>query len=183
MLVPASPRLLLVFPLMLSLHLVHEIKICLIEMMHPYISILATTRISTPLRIRGDRIERTKMAFHAPNFIFKDLVVKTRLKFTLARGGCRHVGGGLTPSEDHEIFFRRDGRGIQRGIGRVSFENFEIAGGDELEAGQHIRSAAMGRLGYLGGLVFGCGEEVGAIRGPLQVSDLHTILVDGLVKE
>lgn len=34
---------------------------------------------------------------------------------------------------------------------------------------------------YFGGLVFGGGDEVSAVRGHLQVRDLHAVFVGGLV--
>ena len=36
---------------------------------------------------------------------------------------------------------------------------------------------------YFGGLVFGGGDEVGAVGGHLEVGDLHAVFVGGLVDE
>lgn len=100
------------------------------------------------------------MTTHTTNLLFKDLVVESRLEFTLSRSGSCDIHGGLTTTEDDKVLLGRNGSAVERGIGGIGLEYLEVAGGDEL-----------------GGLVFTSGNEVSAVGCPLKVSDLAAELV------
>lgn len=117
---------------MFPLHLIHEIKIRLIKMMHPYVPVLATAGVSSTLRINGNGIQRSKVALDTPNLVLKNLVVKARFELALARRCGGHVGSSLASAENNEFFFGRDGGSVEGRVGEVGLENFEVAGGDDL---------------------------------------------------
>lgn len=117
---------------LLPLDLVHKVKIALIKMMHPHIAILATTRVAPPLRIHSNRIQRPEVSFDSTDFVLEDLVVEARFELALARRSGRHVHGCLAAAEDDKVFLGRDGGGVERGVGDVFFEDFELTGGDKL---------------------------------------------------
>ena len=83
------------------LNLVHKIKIGLLKMMNPHISIFPPTSITLPLRMNSNGIQRTKMSSYPPNFILENLMVKASFKFTLARLCRGDIAGFLATSQDN----------------------------------------------------------------------------------
>lgn len=92
----------------------------------------------------------------------------------------------MAAAEDHERLFRGDGCGVEGCVGYVGFEQFEVARGYHLvfflrgvRGGFEgfVRGGGGGNAMYLGGLIFGGGYEVGAVRGPLEVGDLHAVFM------
>jgi len=110
---------------LLLLHLIHEIKVSLVKVMYPHVSILTTARITSTLGIRCDGIQWSKMTFHPTNLILEYPVVKARFEFALPRRGSGHVHGGLTTSKDNKVFLGRDGCGVQGRIGDVGLQYFK----------------------------------------------------------
>lgn len=106
------------------------------------------------------------MAAHATDLVLEDLVVEARLELALAGGGGGDVHGGLAAAQDHVVLLRGDACAVERGVGGVRLQELEVAGGYQAR-----------------GLVLGGGDEVGAVRRPLQVGYLHVELVDGDVVE
>lgn len=100
------------------------------------------------------------MATHTTDLLFEDLVVKSRLEFTLSRRSGGDIHGGLTTTEDDKVFLGRDSSAVQRRVCRVGLEHFEVARRDEL-----------------GGLVLAGGDEVGPVGRPLEVGNLAAELV------
>lgn len=113
----------------LPLNLIPKIIIPPIEMMHPHIPILPSTRIPSPQWIHSYRIQRPEMALHTPDLVFEDFVVEARFEFSLAGGRGGDVHGGLTAAEDYEGFFGGDGGGVEGCVGGVRFYYCEVAGG------------------------------------------------------
>jgi len=132
--------------------------------MHPHIAILTTARIGSSSRMHGNGIQRTKMTPYSSDLILEDLVVESRLEFTLSctRGGDIH--GCLSTAQNHKVFPGCYGCSIERGVGYVVFENFEGSSADDF-----------------GGLIFAGGYEVGSVGAELDVVDGGVVLVDFVV--
>lgn len=96
---------------MLLLDLVHEIKVSLVEMVNPDVTVFAPAGVASPRGVDGDGVQRTEMAFDASDLVLEDSVVKAGLEFALPGRCGRDIGGGLPAAEDHKVFFRRDGGG------------------------------------------------------------------------
>ena len=90
-------------------------------MMHPNIPILPSRRITPPLRVHSNRIQRSKMPLDPTNLILENLVIESRLEFPLPRTCSRYIGCGLATTDNYEIFFGRDGGGVQGGVCNVGF--------------------------------------------------------------
>lgn len=95
--------------------------------MNTDVTVLSARSISCAGRVHGDGVERTEMATHTPDFVFKDLVVEASFEFTLARRGGCDFHGGLTTAEDHVVLFRGDGGCVEGGVGGEGFEDGEVA--------------------------------------------------------
>lgn len=149
------------FPVRLPFNLVHEIKVALVKIVHPDISILTTTRIGNALRMDGNGIQGPEMTAHPPNLVLEDLVVEPRLKLALACTRSRDVHGCLSTAQNDEIFLRGYGCGVEGCISGVGFEDFEVAGADDF-----------------GGLVLAGGYEVGFVGRELDVVDRGVVVVD-----
>lgn len=106
--------------------------------------------------------QRTEVTTHTTDLLLKDLVVESRLEFTLSRRSGGDIHGGLTTTEDDKVFLGCDSSTVQRGVCRVGLEHLEVAGRDEF-----------------GGLVLAGGDEVGPVGRPLEVGDLAAELVGG----
>jgi hypothetical protein len=72
------------------------------------------------------------VAPHAANLVLKDLVVEARLEPPLPRRRRRHLGRGLPAAQNDKVLLGRDGRRVERRVGRVALEDFEVLGGDQL---------------------------------------------------
>ena len=101
------------------------------------------------------------MSTDTADLLLENLVVETRLELSLACRGGGDIHGGLSSSEDNEILLRCDRCGVQWGIGDVGLHDLEI-----------------GSIDDLGGAVLRGGDAVGAIRGPLKICDLLSLLVN-----
>lgn len=100
--------------------------------MNANVTVLSTRGISRAGGVHGDGVERTEVATHTTDFVFKDLVVEASFEFTLAgRGGC-DFHGGLATAEDHVVLFRGDGGCVEGGVGSEGFEDGKVTGGDDL---------------------------------------------------
>lgn len=95
--------------------------------MNTNVTILSTRGISRAGRVHGDGVERSEMTTHTTNFVLKDLVVEAGFEFTLTRGGGCDFHGGLATAEDHVVLFRGDSSCVEGGVGRVGFEDGEVA--------------------------------------------------------
>ena len=145
----------------LPLNLIHEIEIALVEVVHPDIAILATTRICSALWMDCNGVQRAKMSPHSSNLILKDLMIEPRLEFTLSCTGSGDVHSGLSTTEDDEVFPGCYGSGIERSVSGVGLENFEIAGADNFSS-----------------LVFAGGYEICLVGRKLDVVDGGVVFVD-----
>ena len=96
------------------------------------------------------------MALDPANLILEDLVIEARLEFALPAARLGDVHGGLPAPQHDERFLGRQGGRVEGGLGGVLFQRGEVAGGEEL-----------------GEFVLGGGDEVGSVRGHLDVLDLH----------
>lgn len=140
--------------LRLPLHLVLEVEVGLVEVVHAHVTVLTSGAVRCALGVHSDVVEGTEVTTYTADLLGEDLVVETRFEFTLAsRGGC-DVHGGLSSAEDDVVFYGGDGGAVERCVGDVGLEEIEGLGIDELR-----------------GLVLGGGDEVGAVGRPLEVSD------------
>lgn len=117
---------------LLTLHLVHEIKVRLVEVMHTHITVFSTRGISRALGVNADGVERPEVTTHTTDFILEDLVVETGFEFTLASGGGGDIHGSLTTTENHVVFLGGDDGAVEGGVGNVGFDDGEVTGGNEL---------------------------------------------------
>ena len=150
-------RLLLLLLLLLRrlpLHLVLEVKVRLIEVVHAHVSVLTTRAVRSTLRVHGHVVQRTEVTTYTADFLGEDLVVETGFEFTLSGGGGCDIHGGLSSSEDDVLFYGGDGGAVEGCVGDVGLQDVE---GLDVEK--------------LGGLVLGGGDEVCAVCGPLEVGD------------
>lgn len=120
----------LVLPL--PLDLVHKVKVTLVEVMDTDVTVLTTAGVALAGRVSGDRVEGTEVTAHTTNFALEDLVVETRLEFTLTRGGGGDIHGGLTTTENDEVLLASDGSAVKRGVGGVGLEDLQVLSCDEL---------------------------------------------------
>lgn len=180
-------HLLLHFVHSLPLDLVHEIEVTLVEVVNSHVAVLSAACVALTVGVGGDGVEGTEVATHTADLVLEDLVVEAGLELTLTGRGTGDVHGGLTTTEDHEVLLRGDGGAVEGSVADVGLENFEVRGGDELEGAQLARQGGYVLMGstatYLGGLVLGGGNEVGAVSRPLQVDDGLVEFVDGEVVE
>lgn len=119
-------------PQLLSLDLVHEIKVGLVKVVHTNVTVLTTGGICCAVGVDVNRVEGTEVASDTANLVLEHLVVETGLEFTLPGGGGCDIHGGLATTQDHVVLFGSDGGAVQGSIGNVCFENGEITRGDEL---------------------------------------------------
>ena len=109
------------------------------------------------------------MPLDAADLVFEDLVVEAGFEFALPAGGGGDVHGCLAAAEDDEGLLGGDGGGVEGGVGGVGFQGGEIAGGEELGGMVSICAKEKGGGGNsrgrtnLGCLIFGGGDEVGAV--------------------
>lgn len=96
-------------------------------MMDANISIFSSRRIAGACRVHSDRVQRTKMASHATNLVFKNLVVEPSLEFALPSRCCGNVHCGLTTAKNDEVLFRSYGGRDDRRISGVGLEDGEIS--------------------------------------------------------
>lgn len=101
-------------------------------MMNSDVTVLSTRGVSRAGRMHGNGVERTEVATHTADLVFKDLVVEAGFEFTLTRGGGCDFHGGLATAEDHVVLFRGDGGCVEGGVGGEGFEDGEVAGGKNL---------------------------------------------------
>jgi hypothetical protein len=138
----------------LPLHLVLEVKVRLVKVVHTHVTILTTGTVRGALGVHSDVVQRTEVATYATDFLSEDLVVEARFEFTLAGRGCCDVHGGLSSTEDDVVFYGGDGGAVEGCVGDVGLEDVEGLDVDELC-----------------GLVLGGGDEVCSVGRPLQVGD------------
>ena len=145
-------------------------------MVNTDVTVLTTGGVCGSSGVDIDSVEGTKVSTNTADLIFKHLVVETGLEFTLASGGSCDIHGGLTTTEDHVVLLWGNACGVERGISGVGFEDGEVASGHELKwlARYQDRDS---REAYLGSLVLGSGDEVGAVGGELDVVNLVVELV------
>lgn len=96
------------------------------------VAVLTTGGIARAGWVDSDRVEGTKVALDAADFVLEDLVVEPRFEFTLASMCCCHFRCRLTATQNNVVFLRGDCGRVQRGIGNVGLENREISGGQNL---------------------------------------------------
>jgi hypothetical protein len=166
-------------PQLLPLNLVHEIEVGLVEVVDTDVTVLTTGGVCGAGGVHVDGVEGTEVTTDTANLVFEDLVVEARLELTLTgRGGC-DIHGGLTTTEDNVVLLSGNGSRVEGGIGDVGLKDGEVAGRNELEgemlAGWYWNDIDSGA--YLGRLVFGSGDEVGAVGRELEVVDLVVELV------
>jgi hypothetical protein len=114
------------------LHLVHEVEVGLIKVMDTDVTVLTTGCVAGSLGVARNSVERTEMASDTSDLIFKDFVVESSLKLSLSgRCGCDITRLLATPEND-EVLLRRDGTGVEGGIGNVGLEDLEGVCLDEL---------------------------------------------------
>lgn len=129
--------------------------------MHTHITVLATTAIALARRIHSHIVQRAEVASYAPDLLLENLVVESRLELSLSCRSSRDIHGCLATAEDHVVLrLRRDSGAVERGIGDIRLEHLERAG-----------------VVQLGGLVLRGSDEVRPVRGPLEVGDLHAVVV------
>jgi len=107
--------LLQVFPL----HLVQEVKVWLVEVMYPHVTVLSSAAVSSALRMHGDVVERAEVTPHTTNLLTEDLVVEAGLEFSLACARGCDIHGGLSTSEDNVVFDRGHGGAVEGGVGGI----------------------------------------------------------------
>ena len=117
---------------LLPFHFIREIKIRLIEMMHAHVAILTTTAISRALGMNSNVVERTKVSPDTPYLFLEYFVVEAGFEFSLSCTGCRNVHGCLPTTKDDIVFLWSHACRIERRVGDVGFENFEITSSDKL---------------------------------------------------
>ena len=120
----------LVLPL--PLDLVHKVVVALVEVVDTDVTVLATAGVALAGRVGGDSVEGTEVTAHATDLALEDLVVETRLEFTLARRGSGDIHGGLTTTEDDVVLLASNSSAVKRGVGGVGLEDLEVLGCDEL---------------------------------------------------
>jgi hypothetical protein len=109
------------FPCLLPLDLVHEVKVGLVECMHSHIAILTTTGICIALGMDCNGVQGTEVPSYSPYFILEDLVIEPSLEFSLSSRCCGHIHGCLTTTENNEVFLWCDCCRVERGISNVCF--------------------------------------------------------------
>lgn len=85
-------------PCLFPLHLVHEIKVGLVESMHPHVPVFPSTCVCRALRVNCYGVKRSEMAPNSTNLVFEDLVVETGFEFALTCGGGCYIHGCLATS-------------------------------------------------------------------------------------
>lgn len=116
----------------LSLHLIGEVKISLIEVVNTNITILSSRSVRFALWVHRDCVQRTEMSTYTADLLFEHLVVESRFKLSLTCGCSCDIHSGLSASEDYEVLLGGNGCGVERGVGYVGLHDFEVAGIDEL---------------------------------------------------
>lgn len=101
-------------------------------MMDSDVTVLTTGGIARAGRVDSDRVERTKVALDATDFVFKDLVIEPCFEFTLASMCSCDFRCRLTTTQNNVVFLRSDCGRVQGSVGNVSLENREVAGGQNL---------------------------------------------------
>jgi hypothetical protein len=67
----------------LPLHLVQEVEVRLVEVVHAHISVLSSAAVAGTLWVYGDVVEGTEVTTHTTDFLRKNFVVKAGLEFSL----------------------------------------------------------------------------------------------------
>lgn len=95
--------------------------------MNANVTILSTRSVGRAGRVDGDGVKRTEVTAHTADFILKDFVVEASLEFSLSRRGRGDLHSGLATTENHVILLGGDGGGVERSVGRIRFQDGEIA--------------------------------------------------------
>ena len=98
--------------------------------MHAHVTVLSAAAVSSALWVDGDVVERSEVTPDTTNLLHEDLVVEPRLELSLPRAGGGDVHGGLTTAENNVVLDGRQGSAVERCVGGVGLENFEVGGGD-----------------------------------------------------
>jgi hypothetical protein len=109
--------------LSLALHLVQKVEVALVEMMDADITVLSAAGVALAGRVGGDGVEGTEVTADTTNFVLEDLVVEAGLELSLASRSSSDVHGGLTATENNEIFLGGDGGAVEGGITDVRLED------------------------------------------------------------
>lgn len=96
------------------------------------VAVLSAAAVALARGVGSYRVEGTEMATDAADLILEDLVVETRLEFTLSGGGGCDVHGCLSTAEDDEVFLGGDDGAVEGRVGGVGLEDLEVLGCDEL---------------------------------------------------
>ncbi len=101
------------------------------------------------------------MAFNSSEFFFKNQVEKSRLKFSLTCGGGCDLHGFLTSTKTDMLQIWGNAGAVDGTLSFVGFEAFQAVNVKEF-----------------GGVVFGGGDEHGAILGSLHVVDIRFMVLN-----
>lgn len=74
-------------------------EVVFVKVMNADVSILTTTCITSAIRLKRKRVDRTEMALQLGDFIFKDSVEKTSFESTGTSRSGRHIPCILTTSQ------------------------------------------------------------------------------------
>lgn len=107
------------YPRMFPFDLVHEVEIGLVELMHPYVSILTATTITGVQRVNSDGIQWAKVPSHSPDLLFENFMEEAGFELSLPRGGSGDIHGSLATAEYNKVLSRCDGGTVERGVGRI----------------------------------------------------------------
>lgn len=70
----------------LSLNLVCEVKVALVKLVHPNVTILSSTGISFSLGVGCNGVQWTEVTTDTTNLLFEDLVIEASLELSLTCG-------------------------------------------------------------------------------------------------
>lgn len=119
-------------PHLLSLNLVHEIKVGLVEVVHTDVTVFTTGGVGRTGGVDGNGVEGTEVTTDTADLVLEDLVVEASFEFTLPGRGRGDIHGGLTTTQDHVVLLGRNRGAVQGGIGRIGLEDGEVTGGQKL---------------------------------------------------
>ena len=149
----------------------HKVKIGLVEVVHSHVTVLSAAAVSSTLGVNGHVVQRTEMAPDTANLLLENLVVEPRLEFTLSCACGGNIHGRLSTAEDNVVLDGCDRGTVEGGIGRICLKNLEAICGDDLGGALAQGRRTVWGTPHLGRLVFGCGDEVGAVCRPLEIGD------------
>ena len=102
-----------------------EIKIGIVKLVDPHITILAPAGIALPVRVELNRVDRAKVTLHPPKLLLEDQVEEAGVELADLGGGGGDVHGVLSAAQDDLVKDGADGGGVDGSLRAVLLQHLQ----------------------------------------------------------